>query len=380
MIVRDFLKWIESAPPAWRADATHALARAYLQSDVDEETHSAMEAAMTVLLDDSSPDVRYSLADALGASPDAPRHVLLALATDQIEIATHVLSRSPIFIDAELVDIVAGGDEAMQVAVAARPQISSAVAASIAEVGDLSACRVLIENPAAHIARISLKRIVERFGEEPEIREALLARPNLPPEVRQSLIQRVSDALGNLVVVKLWVTEDRARVVTKDACERATVALAAESEQTELGALVEHLRVTGQLTTALLLRAVCAGNIALFEVALAVLARVPEERVNSLLRAGRMNGLRAIYAKAGLPAVAFDAFAAAIEACRRIAEEGGPRDRYRFSRHMVESVLARYHDITDGEMNELATMLRRFAADHAREAAREFAKDAVAAA
>jgi hypothetical protein len=78
--------------------------------------------------------------------------------------------------------------------------------------------------------------------------------------------------------------------------------------------------------------------------------------------------------------MAFEAFAAALDTCRRIAEEGGPRDRYRFTRHMVESVLARYRDITDGEMNELAAMLRRFAADQARDAARDYARAATAAA
>ena len=55
-------------------------------------------------------------------------------------------------------------------------------------------------------------------------------------------------------------------------------------------------------------------------------------------------------------------------------------NRYRFVRHMVESVLARYRDITDGEMNELAAMLRRFAADQARDAARDYARAATAAA
>jgi uncharacterized protein (DUF2336 family) len=119
--------------------------------------------------------------------------------------------------------------------------------------------------------------------------------------------------------------------------------------------------------------------VALFETALAVLARVPETRVTGLVRAGRTSSLRAVYAKAGLPAVAFDAFAAALDTCRRIAEEGGPRDRYRFTRHMVEGVLARYHRITDGEMNELTAMLRRFAADQAREAARELARGSRAA-
>ena len=143
--------------------------------------------------------------------------------------------------------------------------------------------------------------------------------------------------------------------------------------------LVEHLRVTGQLTTALLLRALCAGNVRFFETALAVLSGMPEGRVASLVRAGRANALQAVYARAGLPMVAFDAFIAALETCKRMAERGGPSDRYRFTREMVENVLSRYHDITDGEVNELMTMLRRFAADQAREAARDYARMATAA-
>lgn len=380
MDMPEFLRWAETAPANLRADAAHALARAFLQCEVDEETSGAMEATLTVLLDDCSPDVRFALADALGASESAPRHIILALAADQEEIAEVVLSRSPVFIDSELVDIVAAASEPLQAAIAARPHVSSAVAAAIAEVGERIACWRVIENEGADVARISLRRIAERFGDEPEMREHLLALPRLPADVRQLLVQRLSDALGTFVTAKSWMPEGRARAVTRDACERATVAIAAETETRELPALVEHLRISGQLTTALLLRAVCAGNVALFETALSALARVPEARVKSMVRAGRMSSLKPIYLKAGLPVLAFDAFAAALDTCRRIAEEGGPRDRYRFTRHMVESVLARYRHITDGEMNELAAMLRRFAADQARDAARDYARAATAAA
>ncbi len=379
MIVQQFLRWMETAPAARRADATYALARAYLVSDVDDEMLSGMEAAMTVVLDDPSPEVRFALADALAAGLEAPRHIMLALVTDRTEIAALVLSRSPVFIDVELVDVVAGAEEALQIAIASRPRLSNAVSAAIAEVGDRQACLRLIHNEGASIARISYRRMAERFGDDAEMREALLQRPSLPPDVRQMLIRRLSSALGELVVHKSWVPEERAWAVTRDACERATVALAAESETEELGALVEHLRVTGQLNTALLLRAVCAGNVALFETALSVLARVPEARVTSLIRSGRLQGLRAVYNKAGLPPMAFEAFVAALDTCRKIDEEGGPRDRYRFTLHMVESVLARYRDITDGEVNELTAMLRRFAADQARDAARDYARVATAA-
>jgi uncharacterized protein (DUF2336 family) len=380
MIVQQFLQWVETAPAGRRAEAAYGLGRAYLSSRHDEDVRSGMEAAITVLLDDASPDVRFALADALAASPEAPRHVIITLAADQPHIAAVVLARSPLLIDSELVDIVAAASEPLQIAIAARPVVSSTVSASIAEIGERDVCLALVANPGATIARVSFKRIVERFGEDADIREAMFARGDLSAEVHQMLVRHVGDLLGNMIVVKSWVSEARAKTVTREACDRATVAIAAETETVDLPALVEHLRITGQLTTALILRAVCAGNVDFFEAALAVLARVPQQRVASLVRAGRTTALRAVYAKAGLPRLAFDAFAAALDTWRRIAEEEGePDDRYRFTREIVDAVIARYADITEGEANELAAMLRRFAADQARDAARDFAREASAA-
>jgi uncharacterized protein (DUF2336 family) len=379
MIVRDFLIWMETAPAERRAEAAHALARAYLYAEVDDETRSAMEAALTLLLDDPAADVRMALADSLGSSDGAPRHIIVSLATDQADIAELVLSRSPLFIDAELVDIAAAVSGRLQLAIAKRPVLSNAVAASIAEVGDREACLTMLANKGAAIARISFRRIAERFAEEVAVRDALLEREDLPADVHQRIVRSVGDQLGALIIRKAWVPENRAKAVTREACDRATVAIAAETETEELSALVEHLRVTGQLTTALLLRAVCAGNVAFFETALAALSGAPHARIASLVRAGRISALRAAYNKAGLPPLAFDAFSAALDTWRQVAAEGGPKDRYRFTMQMVDAVIARYANITDGEANELATMLRRFAADQARDAARDFAKAAVAA-
>jgi uncharacterized protein (DUF2336 family) len=379
MIVRDFLIWMETAPAESRAEAAHALARAYLYAEVDDETRSAMEAALTILLDDPAQDVRLALADSLGSSERAPRHVIVSLATDQADVAELVLARSPLLIDAELVDIVTAVSGRLQAAIARRPAVSQAVSASLSETADRDACLTLLANANAAIARISFRRIAERFAEDVTVRDALLLREDLPADVHQRIVRAVGDQLGELIVRKAWVPENRAKTVTREACDRATVAIAAETETEELSALVEHLRATGQLTTALLLRAVCAGNVAFFEAALAALSGVPHARIASLVRAGKASALRAAYNKAGLPPLAFDAFTAALDTWRQVAAEGGPKDRYRFTMQMVEAVVARYANITDGEVNELATMLRRFAADQARDAARDFAKAAVAA-
>ncbi len=379
MLVREFLEWIDHAPSGQRADAAHALARAYLDAAVDADIRSAMEAAMTVLLDDPAHEVRAALADALGSSPAAPRHVIISLAVDTVEVAAVVLARSPLLIDAELIDIAGAGVLTLQQAIASRPVVAGGVSAALAEVGERDACLTLVANGGAAIARISFRRIAERFGDDAELRDVMLARPDLPADVHQMLIRRLGDALGTMMVTKSWAGEERALTVTREACDRATVALAAETQSDELPELVEHLRITGQLTTALLLRAVCAGNVALFETALAALARAPVDRVASLVRAGRISVLRAIYTKAGLPPTAFEAFAAALDTWRLIVEEDSGQDRYRTTLRMVDAVLARYAGISDGEAHELATMLRRFAAEQAREAARDYARDVKAA-
>jgi uncharacterized protein (DUF2336 family) len=159
------------------------------------------------------------------------------------------------------------------------------------------------------------------------------------------------------------------------------VAIAAETASEDLVALAEHLRITEQLSTSLLLRTLCAGNLPFFAAALSVLSGVPEHRVRSLTNDRGLAALRAVYEKANLPAAAFDAFAVGVAACRdQNADEVDSSERYRFTRRVVDEVLARYEAINDSEMNELTAMLRRFAADAARASAREYATNQMIAA
>ncbi len=72
MIVRQFLQWIQTAPAASRAEASSALARAFLYSDLSRDDRLAAEAAMVTLLDDPSLDVRMALAEVLAGAESAP--------------------------------------------------------------------------------------------------------------------------------------------------------------------------------------------------------------------------------------------------------------------------------------------------------------------
>ncbi len=379
MIVRHFLQWVRTAPAGHRADATSALARAYLHSDLSSDDRIAAEGAMVMLLDDPSPLVRHALAEALAASPEAPPAVILALAADQPEIAALVLERSPLLFDTDMVDMVGQGDPIMQAAIARRADLPCPVAAALAEVGTAEACLTLIENAGAGLVPFSLDRIVERYGHLAAIREALFARKDLPPSTRQSLVVHLSDALARFIAARDWIGEDRAQRIAKEACEKATIAMAAASESRDVRPLVTHLRQSGQLTTGLVLRALLSGNVLLFEEALAELAGLPLARVAGIVHDRRAGGFRALYDRAGLPAGVYSAFRAAIDVLHETGIPAEPGGATRLKRRMVERVLTRCEKERPEEVAPLMTLLRRFATEAAREEARLFCDELAAA-
>ena len=378
MIVRQFLHWVRTAPAGERAEATGALARAYLFSDLSPDDRAAAEGAMIMLLDDASPLVRKALAEVLATSQKAPPAVIQALAADQPEIAMRVIERSPLFIDADLVDIVATGPSAVQAAVSRRAPVQCAVAAAIAEVGSPEACLVLIENPDAEIALFSIDRMVDRFGHIAAIREALFVRTDLPAPTRQALVSKLSTTLADFVAAREWLAVERAHRVAQEACEKATVALAAESPAGETRPLIRHLCASGQLTAGLILRALLSGNVALFEEALAELSGLPLARVTGYVHDDRGSGLRAVYDKAGLPASTWPAFRAAIEAMREASPYAEPGGASQLKRRMIERVLTGCEKAEIGEIEPLLTLLRRFATEAAREEARRYCDELVA--
>ena len=220
--------------------------------------------------------------------------------------------------------------------------------------------------------------MVERFGHLAAIREAMLARDDLPTPTRQALVAKLSETLAGFVTARAWLEEDRARRVAKEACEKATVTLAAVSPDAEIGLLVRHLRESGQLTAGLVLRALLSGNVNLFEHALAELSDVPLTRVSALVHDRRGTGFRALYDKAGLPASTYSAFREAVEAMREGGFVGEPGGATRLKRRMVERVLTRCADESLGDIEPLLLLLRRFAAEAAREEARMFCHELVA--
>jgi uncharacterized protein (DUF2336 family) len=377
MIVRQFINWIKTAPAGERAEATRSLARAWLISDLSADDRAAAEGALLMLLDDASPLVRLAMAEVFARSADAPAAIVQALSLDQPSVALPVLEHSPLLIDADLVDIVATGNCETQCAIARRIRLPASVCAAIAEVGTAAAALELIENAYAELAPFSWDRIVERHGHLAAIRESMLVLEDLPAATRAALVAKLSETLAQFVVARNWLSADRAGRVASEARDRSTMHIAACSRGDDMRGLVAHLRLTGQLTAGLILRALLSGNLELFDAALAELSGLPKGRVSALLHDRSGASLRALLKRAGLPESSFAAFHVALEACHEGGFAGTVGEAVRLRRRMVERVLT--HCETDrGATEPLMILLRRFATESAREEARLFCDELTA--
>jgi len=361
-IVRRFLAWAQQAGAGPRAEAASALARAFLHSDLEPPLRAEAAAAMTALIDDPRAEVRRALAEAVSGARNAPRHLVVALANDEAQVAEPVLARSPLLTDAELVDCAATGGVAAQCAIARRTGLPAGPAGALAEIGAREAALALLGNSTTRLTAGALRRIFARFGDCPEIREGLLGRDDLPASLRADLALATAKALAAFATAAGWLDKRRAEKIAREARDGALASIAADCEPQERAELVRTLRERGALTMALILRSLLEGERELASAALAELSGQSYARSAAFARNPYGQGFAALARKAGLPRHALPAFSAAlaaIEAC-------GSGRRGGLKAWLVEATIEACEQKHDSALAPILALLWRFAAEAAR--------------
>ncbi|MBN9135450.1 DUF2336 domain-containing protein [Phyllobacterium sp.] len=376
MTIQHYLAMVGHASAAQRCHAAGALAHVYLETGRAFEDRCAAEAALTLLLDDPSPKVRLTLAEAFSTSAHAPAHIVAGLARDQAEIAAYMLARSTVLTDIDLIDCIAGGCAESQRVIAGRAKVSFAVSAALIEIAEPVAILELLANSRAEIADISFRRLVERLGHVADIRSLLADDDRLPADCRHALAIKVAEALCQMDMVMALMGERRARRVTSEACVKASISLVAETPPAQYPALIEHLQLRGDLTTAFVIRIVASGKIDFFGAILVALSGHNLARVRNLLIDGRDAALGALFSAAGLPDSTHQPLRVALHAWRDVANGKlaiGPQE---VTRRMMERLAPEKpvsaHDLTAAN-DGMQSLLRKIYLEAIRENARSHA-------
>lgn len=300
MIVEAFLEWAMQAGARERIRAAAAIGRAFLKSRVTPWERAAAGRALQGLAKDRSPAVRQALAYAVADSPQAPRDVILTLATDEPDIAAVVILRSPVLTDIDLIDILATRPLVARALVAARPSLSDVVAATIAETGSESELTILLENTDAAISSVALRRIAERMRQHEDIRKLLAARPDLDMETRAGLILgdrwSAGEAPATLdrAIETMGETESEWKIFEPQAPAPRAEPPAAASD------LAGTVLGNRNLAPALLLDAICRLRLEEAAAAVSALSGMSATGVMAILQRGRFPTVRALFESTGL--------------------------------------------------------------------------------
>lgn len=318
---------------------------------------------MRAMAADAEQMVRIAVAESLKHSDNLPRELALKLAKDDVVVAQPILEHSLVLTDDDLISILADGNGAKQVSIARRPVVSEVVASAIIDTGNAAAVSTLVSNEGAELSEPLLKKTLDRYSKFETVKTAMVHRSELPVTITERLVSLVSEKLKLTLAARHKLPVDLATDIILDARERATVGLLSKDASSEdTHALVQQLHASGRLTSSLVLRALCSGDVGFVEDAMAELAGTSVDKASLLIHDAGKLGLKAIYTKCGFPPALYPAFRVAVDVIDETGLDGGEHDRERFARRVIERVLTQYQDIDVSDLDYLLGKLKRLEA------------------
>ncbi|KKB12023.1 hypothetical protein VE25_09585 [Devosia geojensis] len=280
--------------------AAHLAALAYLRHDGPADEHAALYASLFGFLEDRSVKVRASMAYGLLHAREAPRPIMLALLHDSAVIARAVLQYSPVLVDADILPLIPGFDEAMLLCAAQRALVSQRFAAALIGRGMWAVTIKLLRRGEVAIGSEMLRHLAREQGGDAEIRGALLKRADLPADARLTLVRMAAAALRGARVVAGAIAPERLERLLRDATDTALTGIG-EREAAGDGSTYAAGLVSGDaVNTRVLLHAMVNGHVLFFAACCSELAEMPEGKVLTILESGSRAALNALFARCGL--------------------------------------------------------------------------------
>ena len=344
--------------PAVRADTASKIAREFAGGSLSARERGVAEDIFRVLLRDVEVRVRETLARTVKQCPTLPHDVAVALARDVDRVALPILAFSEALTDDDLVAIVREAGAEKQAAIAGRPSVSEPVSQALIARGNEEALDLLLRNHGAAISEAALTRLLDQFGDRERLHEPLAGRPALPIGIAERLVTFVSERLQDHILRHHPLRPALVSDLIVASRERATVALLGGGPPDEsVLALARQLHAGGRLTPAIILRAICLGDIRFCEASFAVLADLPLINAQTLIHDAGQLGLKGIYDKADLPAALFSAFRVAIDVVGEMDYDERDHDRERFRRRAIQRILTRYPHVEADDLDYLLAKL-----------------------
>lgn len=337
----------------------------------NESETRLVEDIFRLLMCDTEVKLRAQLAAELAHCPHTPHDIILHLAGDQSTVALPVLQFSQVLSEEDLITLVRGTAEvARHCAIARRDTLSESLCCALVETSDTLVLHTLFTNKGAQLNETVLLPYWNDIPFTQPLLEALVKRGQLPMTVVEKLYYAVSNELKSQLT-RLY--PHHAQAIAKAAADaREWELLGITPDENTVGYdedlaedFIDDMYRSGRLTHSLLMRALCIGNLAVFEMGIARLADVPRINARILMTEASGKGLAAIYRAANMP----EGFFQAVKVLLRLSLEESEFGRVKhndFKKRVIDRIyMARYNRTVENMEYLLSILGDRQVASHA---------------
>lgn len=345
----DVLKLAEDSSVDRRIETVGKLSSFYDGQDLSAEEIKLAEDIFKVMVKDAEVIVRKALSENLKENNNIPRDLAISLAADVESVSLPFIEVSEILTTEDLVSIVNSENEQKQKAVAKRKNLQPEVSHVIVEQCGEEVVETLIENHTAKISEKTYSKVIERYGENEKIKERMVYRTELPINIVEELVAKVSEKLQSRLITHHNLPMDMATDLVIQIRERATLSLSDESgSDDKIRELVLELQDKHRLTKSIIIRAICMGDLKFFEHSLSALTNKDIKEVRKTLHKNIPHEIHKILGAAGFDKSSYSAISNAIIVIQEMSFDGGMNDKARFSQKIIERLLT--YNVVEGKL------------------------------
>ena len=293
--------------------------------------------------------VRKKLSEKLADDPDIPRELAKTLASDQLDVAYPILTKSKVLQDEDLVEIIRQRTEEYHLAIALRADISESVTSALVETDNINVVTRLLKNDSAKISQATMEYLVDQSKRVDTFQDPLLHRSDLSEGLAKKMFMWVSAALRSHIVERYEINAETVdRLLEQAAHEGYEATLAEKSEPAS--ELVKSLRERGMITPEMLVQTLSDGEIPLFLAILSDLTKLNDVLIRRIVFEKGGEGIAIACRAIDLPE--FD-FATIFRKSRRVAP-----GRAKATREEVNVILDMYRSIAIEEARKVVELWR----------------------
>ncbi|MCG5243826.1 DUF2336 domain-containing protein [Azospirillum doebereinerae] len=308
---------------------------------------------------DAQTAVREAVAWQLRNSPLLTEDLAERLVRDVGRVAFPILRDAASLTDDLLLDVLSSPDAGKHLAVARRSTVSARVSGAIVERGNVIAVTALLRNGGAEVPEPALHRALDRFGRVRMVSEAAAARPGLSLAVVERMIAFVSDSVRATLTRAHGLSPELVERLIQRGREAATMRLLRPVLRgaDDVDSVIQWLHANGRLTAALLFRALCAGDLALFTAGMATRAAIPTGNAQALAWDDGELGMAALLKRAKIAGGLLPPFQVAVGVAKRMGYDGAEAGREDFQAEVIGELFTACTPTNDWRVDDLLLQL-----------------------